>query len=108
MAENSTHPLQNSLPEKINNNKSNFTFWDNFPETQKDMIAINRIILKHVNTVPGLLGEALKDTFASPGKMLRPACVMLFGSFGPNAHEKREELQKIATSIETLDRKSTV
>ena len=50
MAENSTHPLQNSLPEKRNNNKSNFTFWDNFPETQKDMIAINRIILKHVNT----------------------------------------------------------
>ncbi|MDT9606361.1 polyprenyl synthetase family protein [Lactobacillus johnsonii] len=102
MAENSTHPLQNSLPEKRNNNKSNFTFWDNFPGTQKDMIAINRIILKHVNTVPGLLGEALKDTFAAPGKMLRPACVMLFGSFGPNAHEKREELQKIATSIETL------
>ena len=78
MAENSTHPLQNLLPEKRNNNNSNFTFWDNFPETQKDMIAINRIILKHVNTVPGLLGDALNDTFAFPGKMLRPAFVMLF------------------------------
>jgi heptaprenyl diphosphate synthase len=34
--------------------------------------------------------------------MLRPACVMLFGAFGPDATQKHDELQKIATSIETL------
>ena len=66
------------------------------------MIEINQIILKHINSVPGLLGEALEDTFAVPGKMLRPACVMLFGAFGPGATQKHDELQKIATSIETL------
>lgn len=88
--------------EKRNNIKNKFTFWDSFPQVQKDMIEINQIILKHINSVPGLLGEALEDTFAVPGKMLRPACVMLFGAFGPDATQKHDELQKIATSIETL------
>ena len=88
--------------EKRNNIKNKFTFWDSFPQVQKDMIEINQIILKHVNSVPGLLGQALEDTFAVPGKMLRPACVMLFGAFGPDATQKHDELQKIATSIETL------
>ncbi|WP_195589129.1 polyprenyl synthetase family protein [Lactobacillus gasseri] len=88
--------------EKRNNIKNKFTFWDSFPQVQKDMIEINQIILKHINSVPGLLGEALEDTFAVPGKMLRPACVMLFGAFGPCATQKHDELQKIATSIETL------
>lgn len=88
--------------EKRNNIKNKFTFWDSFPQVQKDMIEINQIILKHINSVPGLLGQALKDTFAVPGKMLRPACVMLFGAFGPDATQKHDELQKIATSIETL------
>lgn len=63
--------------EKRNNIKNKFTFWDSFPQVQK-------------------------DTFAVPGKMLRPACVMLFGAFGPDADQKHDELQKIATSIETL------
>lgn len=75
---------------------------DSFPQVQKDMIEINQIILKHINSVPGLLGQALEDTFAVPGKMLRPACVMLFGAFGPDATQKHDDLQKIATSIETL------
>ena len=88
--------------EKRNNIKNKFTFWDSFPQVQKDIIEINQIILKHVNSVPGLLGQALEDTFAVPGKMLRPACVMLFGAFGPDATQKHAELQKIATSIETL------
>lgn len=88
--------------EKRNNIKNKFTFWDSFPQVQKDIIEINQIILKHVNSVPGLLGQALEDTFAVPGKMLRPACVMLFGTFGPDATQKHDELQKIATSIETL------
>lgn len=88
--------------EKRNNIKNKFTFWDSFPQMQKDIIEINQIILKHVNSVPGLLGQALEDTFAVPGKMLRPACVMLFGAFGPDATQKHDELQKIATSIETL------
>lgn len=88
--------------EKRNNIKNKFTFWDSFPQVQKDMIEINQIILKHINSVPGLLGEALEDTFAVPGKMLRPACVMLFGAFGPDATQKQDELKKIATSIETL------
>lgn len=88
--------------EKRNNIKNKFTFWDSFPQVQKDMIEINQIILKHINSVPSLLGEALEDTFAVPGKMLRPACVMLFGAFGPGATQKHDELQKIATSIETL------
>ena len=88
--------------EKRNNIKNKFTFWDSFPQVQKDMIKINQIILKHINSVPGLLGQALEDTFAVPGKMLRPACVMLFGAFGPDATQKHDDLQKIATSIETL------
>lgn len=88
--------------EKRKNIKDKFTFWNNFPQIQENMIDINHIILKHVNSVPGLLGEALRDTFAVPGKMLRPACVMLFGEFGPDADQKHDELQKIATSIETL------
>ncbi|WP_405314351.1 polyprenyl synthetase family protein [Lactobacillus gasseri] len=88
--------------EKRNNIKNKFTFWDSFPQVQKDMIEINQIILKHINSVPSLLGQALEDTFAVPGKMLRPACVMLFGAFGPDATQKHDELQKIATSIETL------
>lgn len=88
--------------EKRNNIKNKFTFWDSFPQVQKDIIEINQIILKHVNSVPGLLGQALEDTFAVPGKMLRPACVMLFGAFGPDATQKHDELQKIATSLETL------
>ncbi len=88
--------------EKRNNIKNKFTFWDSFPQVQKDMIEINQIILKHINSVPGLLGQALEDTFAVPGKMLRPACVMLFGAFGPDATQKQDELKKIATSIETL------
>ena len=88
--------------EKRNNIKNKFTFWDSFPQVQKDMIEINQIILKHINSVPGLLGQALEDTFAVPGKMLRPACVMLFGAFGPDANQKQDELKKIATSIETL------
>ncbi len=88
--------------EKRNNIKNKFTFWNSFPQVQKDMIEINQIILKHINSVPGLLGQALEDTFAVPGKMLRPACVMLFGAFGPDATQKQDELKKIATSIETL------
>lgn len=88
--------------EKRNNIKNKFTFWDSFPQVQKDMIEISHIILTHVNSVPGLLGQALEDTFAVPGKMLRPACVMLFGAFGPDADQKHDELQKIAASIETL------
>lgn len=88
--------------EKRNNIKNKFTFWDSFPQVQKDTIEISHIILTHVNSVPGLLGQALEDTFAVPGKMLRPACVMLFGAFGPDADQKHDELQKIATSIETL------
>ena len=88
--------------EKRNNIKNKFTFWDSFPQVQKDMIEINQIILKHVNSVPGLLGQALEDTGAVPGKMLRPACVMLFGAFGPDADQKQDELKRIATSIETL------
>lgn len=88
--------------EKRNNIKNKFTFWNSFPQVQKDMIEINQIILKHINSVPGLLGQALEDTFAVPGKMLRPACVMLFGAFGPDATQKHDDLQKIATSIETL------
>lgn len=88
--------------EKRKNIKDKFTFWNNFPKIQENMIDINHLILEHVNSVPGLLGQALRDTFAVPGKMLRPACVMLFGEFGPDADQKHDELQKIATSIETL------
>lgn len=88
----------------IKNNKleNKFIFWNNFPNTQQDMMQINHLILKQVNKVPGLLGKALQDAFAVPGKMLRPACVMLFSNFGPNAKQKHDELLKIATSIETL------
>lgn len=82
--------------------ENKFAFWDEFPEIQKDVMTVNNIILKHVKTMRGSLGDALWDTFDVPGKMLRPAFVMLFGQFGPKAKQNHQELLNIATSIETL------
>ncbi|CCI81180.1 polyprenyl synthetase family protein [Lactobacillus hominis] len=82
--------------------KNKFAFWDEFPEIQKDVMTVNKIILSHVKNMRGTLGDALWDTFDVPGKMLRPGFVMLFGQFGPKAKENHQELLNIATSIETL------
>lgn len=82
--------------------ENKFAFWDEFPGVQKDVAKVNSIILKHVKAMRGPLGDALFDTFDVPGKMLRPAFVMMFGQFGPKAKENHQELLNIATSIETL------
>ncbi|QNQ81410.1 polyprenyl synthetase family protein [Lactobacillus sp. PV034] len=94
--------FKNSDNKIIFPDKEKFAFWDEYPSIQKDMIAVNKIILKHISHVNGIMGQALYDTFAVPGKMLRPAFVMLFSQFNKKAKFKHKQLLNIAASIEML------
>lgn len=79
-----------------------FSFWDNYPDIQNDMIEVHQIILNHIKHINGVMGDALSDTFSTPGKMLRPAFVILFSEFNEPTIKKRHQLLNLAASIEML------
>lgn len=94
--------FQNKITKDMLPDKKYFAFWDDYPSIQKDMMTVNKIILKHISHVNGIMGDALYDAFAVPGKMLRPAFVMFFSQFSKKAKFKRKQLLNIAASIEML------
>ena len=94
--------FKNKLNQEKLPDKKQFAFWDDYPVIQKDMIAVNKIIFNHISHVNGIMGQALYDTFSVPGKMLRPAFVMLFSQFSKRAKFKHKQLLNIAASIEML------
>lgn len=94
--------ITNFLNSKKQDQKNKFSFWKDYPVIQQDVIDVHNIILSHIDTMKGQLGDALRDTFEVPGKMLRPAFVMLFSQFGPKSKENHNELLNIAASIEAL------
>lgn len=86
----------------FSNQKKYFSFWDQYPDLQQDLIDVHKIIIDKINPVQSNLGEALRYNFASPGKMLRPALILLFGQLGSQYPSKRSHLLNIAASTEML------
>lgn len=79
-----------------------FSFWNGYPEIKTDVITVNKQTLKYFKKLDGPIKQALIDTFSVPGKMLRPAFLLLFGKFGPQYSKNKKNLINLAVSIEML------
>lgn len=86
----------------FSNQKQQFSFWDNYPELQNNLIDVNNVIIDNINHVKSTLGDALRYNFAVPGKMLRPAMILLFANIGHEFKNKRKQIINIAASTEML------
>lgn len=82
------------------NLKTELSFWQANPNLQNNLIAVQKIIQKQIDQVAGSLGTALRYHFASPGKMLRPALMILFSQFSDE--QVPDKILRLAASVEML------
>lgn len=74
-------------------------FWSEFPQLEKQLKKVESIIGSAINSRNKLLYKASSELVLSGGKRLRPAFVLLSGSFGKYDENK---LAKCAGAIEVL------
>lgn len=77
-------------------------FWENYPEIQEQLIAVNKIIQAEIGKVNCKVGQALRDSFAINGKLLRPALVLLFAKFSDQDKKTQKRMLNVAASVELL------
>ena len=89
--------LGNSLPPYPIKEDKIMSFWQEYDSIHGDLEDVKRMIIE--NTRNKYLGEVIEPMVYSSGKMLRPAFVLLSGSFG---NENGEKLKRLAMVIEIL------
>ncbi|NTW73034.1 MAG: polyprenyl synthetase family protein [Eubacteriaceae bacterium] len=75
------------------------SFWRDYPDIGKSLDAVSRIIIDSVDDSDDFIKNAISDSVASGGKMLRPAFVLLSAKFGKY---NEENIFKLAAVIEML------
>lgn len=78
------------------NTDSKLSFWDSYPNLQNDLAKVRKVIQKQISIGNTSLGRALKYNFNKPGKMLRPALILLF------SRARTQKMINIAAAIEML------
>ncbi|WP_026486146.1 polyprenyl synthetase family protein [Caldanaerobius polysaccharolyticus] len=74
-------------------------FWSDYPDIQKDLEEVRRMIEKCVSNGNKLIRDVLLDMIHAGGKMIRPGFVVLAGRFGKY---ERKKLCSLAAMIEML------
>lgn len=64
------------------------TFWEKYPDIEKDLEIVKDIMLKNVKCSEKNIETALEKLIDSGGKMLRPAFLLLASRFGENNSDK--------------------
>lgn len=78
------------------------SYWSQYPEIEKEIKEVTRLIEKRVHVRNKEIEAAIIQLSQAGGKYLRPAFFFLFSSFGPHQQARKEQLIKIATSLEIL------
>ncbi|WP_203263821.1 polyprenyl synthetase family protein [Streptococcus uberis] len=78
------------------------SYWSQYPEIEKEIKAVTQLIENRVQVRNTEIEKAIIQLSQAGGKYLRPAFFFLFSSFGPYQKERKEQLQKIAASLEIL------
>ena len=73
--------------------------WSKFPEMVPELQKVSELLKKTIEDSPASLREDLGRLVLSPGKMLRPAFVILSSSWG---EKKSEGLYSVAAAVELL------
>src|SRR6056297_1395311 len=66
---------------------------------EEDLIAVNQLIREQVESSTPFIRESLSGLIESPGKLLRPALMLLSSRFG---EPDREKIQRLAAAVEML------
>ncbi len=74
-------------------------FWAGRPELDRDLEEVRATILRRAATEDPDVQGAVQHLFAAPGKMLRPAFVIIASRFGTPEHER---IVRVAAAIEML------
>lgn len=85
-------------------------FWDEFPPIPDDLARVRRILLDNLSDAGPVVSEALTDLALRPGKMLRPAFVVLAARVQAEASRGRrrrpaeipDRIYRIAAAVEML------
>jgi heptaprenyl diphosphate synthase len=74
-------------------------FWAGRPEMERDLEEVRATILGRAATEDPDVQGAVQHLFAAPGKMLRPAFVLIASRFGTPDHER---IVRVAAAVEML------
>jgi heptaprenyl diphosphate synthase len=74
-------------------------FWAGRPEMESDLQEVRETILRRAASEDPDVQGAVRHLFAAPGKMLRPAFVLIASRFGTPEHER---IIRVAAAIEML------
>ncbi len=74
-------------------------FWSEFPEMENRLKKISEYFIRIMDDTPALIREDLKIMFETPGKMLRPAFVLMSASSGSRVSDN---LYPVAAAVELL------
>ncbi|MFC4653024.1 polyprenyl synthetase family protein [Lactococcus nasutitermitis] len=78
------------------------TFWQNYPEIQAKLAAVQDLMAERLKINNSEIQDALREFAACGGKMIRPALFFLFAGLIDNKDKDDEKLVKIAASLELL------
>ena len=78
------------------------TFWKSFPDVERSLTETCELIEQTLHTRNEDIEEALVTLARSGGKLLRPAFFFLFAQLGDEEKQEKQQLLKIAASLEIL------
>jgi heptaprenyl diphosphate synthase len=86
---------------------SQHSFWAEFPDLHEPLERVRELIGHHAASARGPVGSALQSFVQRPGKMLRPALVIIGSWAGKDAKGAHDEggskhVLEVATAVETL------
>lgn len=76
------------------------SLWSQIPELNQQLEQVQGIILKQIKPLNDPVASLIKQQITSGGKMLRPACLLLFSKFGP--HQDKNQKLQAAAAMEVL------
>ncbi|MFP4551744.1 MAG: polyprenyl synthetase family protein [Spirochaetales bacterium] len=100
-AENSNSPAHSARGFHV----SQHSFWSEFPELHEPLEQVRELIGYHAASARGPVGSALQSFVQRPGKMLRPAMVIIgawAGKDGARSNSISKHVLEVATAVETL------
>lgn len=75
------------------------SIWATFPEMQKRLSRVTDYFVRVVDETPALIKDDLQQFLLTPGKMLRPAFILMAATSGENISE---HIYEVAAAIELL------
>lgn len=77
-------------------------YWNLYPSLQNRLNTVHQVILDRMKVSNKTIQGALSDFANSGGKMLRPALFLLMSEFGDKNKQEKDQLIKVAASLEML------